>query len=243
MANAPIKTLEQLASCKARWAGSLVRPDPDAKREPDVKKATQLLNEAEKVIRHLLGLGETSERWSLLGSVMKRRALLPAKEGVRQKALQGMSAAYRAAYELSSKNNARDAYPLGNQIAADVVLSWGTKETSQERVAAVLALLEELEEVAEALASTRTDTFNLSAAADRLLLYALVQRNMDDNARAKIVTRFAAALSRGATAKERDSMRTQFQFFTTLMQTEFPKGARSGMLAQMALLEAAVLGR
>ena len=37
-------------------------------------------------------------------------------------------------------------------------------------------------------------------------------------------------------------MRTQFQFFTTLMQTEFPKGARSGMLAQMVLLETAVLG-
>lgn len=242
VATAPIKALEQLASCKVRWAGSLVRRDPDAKREPDVKKATQLLNEAEEVLRHLLGIGETSERWSLLGSLMKRRALLPSSPGVRHKSLQEMSAAYRSAYELSCKNNGRDAYPLGNQIAADVVLSWGAKGASKERVAAVLASLEELEEVAGALASTRTDTFNLSAAADRLLLHALVQRELDDKARARILVKFRAALSRGATVRERDSMRTQFRFFRSLMQTEFPKAGRAEMMRQMALLEEAMLG-
>ena len=237
VASAPIKTLEQLASCKVRWAGSLVQPDPDAKREPDVKKASRLLKEAEDAIRHLLGLGETSERWSLLGSVMKRRALLPSKNGARHKALQEMSAAYKAAYDLSIKNNAPDAYPLGNQIAADVVLSWGTKDTSKERVIAVQASLEALAEVADTLARTRTDTFNLLAAADRLLLDALVRRSLDDTARARIQVKFAAALSRGATARERDSIRTQFRFFTNLMQTEFPSAGRKEMLGQMALLE------
>ncbi len=242
VASAPIKTLEQLASCKVRWAGSLVQPDPDAKREPDVKKASRLLKEAEDAIRHLLGLGETSERWSLLGSVMKRRALLPSKNGARHKALQEMSAAYKAAYDLSTKNNAPDAYPLGNQIAADVVLSWGPKDTSKERVIAVQASLEALAEVADTLARTRTDTFNLLAAADRLLLDALVRRSLDDTARARIQVKFAAALSRGATARERDSIRTQFRFFTNLMQTEFPSAGRKEMMGQMALLEQGVLG-
>lgn len=241
-ATAPIKAVEQLASCKVRLAGSLVQRSAEAGQKPDVEKANALLNEAEEALRHLLGLGGTSERWSLLGSLMKRRALSSSGAGERRKALHDMSAAYRSAYELSCRNNARDAYSLGNQIAADVVVSWGAKGQSKERIAAVLASIDELEELAGALAGTHTDTFNLSAAADRLLLQALANQDLDDKMRVRIQAKFTAALSRGATAKERDSMRTQFHFFTSLMQTEFPKAGRVELMLQMGLLEKAVLG-
>ena len=232
-ATAPIAALEQLASCKVRWAGKLVQETP-----PDSKKAGELLDQAEEVLRHLLALGETSERLSLLGSLMKRRALLPpGKAATRREALREMSKAYKAAYERSRKNAAGDPYPLANQIATDIVLSWRSKVTQNGLATGEYASLKELEEVANAMAGSRTDVFILTAAADRLLLQALVQRQLNDKTRDAIVEKFSSALSRGATAKQRDSMRTQFQFFRCLMQTEFPKEGREEMIRQMELLE------
>ena len=229
-ASAPIKALEQLANCQVRWAGELIRSDP-----PDVKKAKKLLDQSEEALRHLLGLGETAERWSLLGSVMKRRALVSSKTGM-EDVLGKMSAAYKAAYDLSCKHGKPDAYPLGNQIAADVVLSWATEDAA-DGTAGVLESLKTLEELAGTLTGSRTDTFNLLAAADRLLLQALAERNLDDAVRGRIQERFAAAMSRGATARQRDSMRTQFQFFGSLMQTRFPKAGRDEMSRQIKLLD------
>jgi hypothetical protein len=63
--------LEQLVSCKVRHAGEL----PDAVANGPAA-AQAMLDEAETALRHLLALSRSSERLSLLGALMKRRALL-----------------------------------------------------------------------------------------------------------------------------------------------------------------------
>jgi hypothetical protein len=125
--------------------------------------------------------------------------------------------------------------PAGQPSAADIVLSWRSKSAADaERVAAAIG---ELEDLASALAATRTDPFNPSAAADRLLLTVLLRRNLNEATRKEIAQAFTTALSRGASAKILDSMRTQFRFYRRLMETEFPKDRRAAMQQQLTLLE------
>jgi hypothetical protein len=231
---APIAAFEQLASCQVRWAGALLQQTP-----ADVARAVTLLDQAESSLRSLLNLGETSERWSLLGSVLQRRVLLPALDGAaRREALNRMSEAYGAAYERSRRSGAPDAYPLGNQIAADIVRSWRTRGIRST----TRALLSQLEQLATEPGTDRTDTFNLSVAADRLLLQALLDRRLDDAARGRIHERFAAALSRGASPGVRLSMRTRFAFFLSLLPTEFPDEGREAMIRQLTWLQEKLLG-
>jgi hypothetical protein len=227
-----LRAVEQLASCRVRSAGALLASDP-----PDVAKASDLLEKAEGTLRHLLAIGETSERWSLLGSLMKRRALLPGIEAkARRGALSEMAGAYKAAYDKSVKSGEPVAYPLANQLAANVVLSWRSKEADKT----VAAGLEDLGQLAAQLAGTRTDAFNLAASAERLLLQALLQRELSDATRARIVDLMSGAMSRGASASVRESMRTQIQFFRQMMRTEFPKDDRAAIIGQMNSLETAL---
>ena len=236
VANAPIKALEQLANCRVRWALELARQDP-----PDVKRAHALLDQAERDLKSLLDVGATSERWSLLGGVMKRRALLATDSDTVRAALKTMSAAYESAYKRSCAIKKPDAYPLVNHIAADVVLSWRAKGL-KKAVAGIGSSLKILDEMSATLAGSRTDAFSLSAAADRLLLRALAERQLDDKIRERIAEKFTAALSRGASEKTRDSMRTQFAFFVKLMGTEFPEAGRGEMIRHMDLLRDRLLG-
>ena len=231
-ANAPMLAVEQLASCRSRWAGVLLHQTP-----PDTAAAQQLLQQAEDALDSLIALGPTSERYSLLGSVFKRRALMSIKAAARRQALRGMSRAYKQAYDVSRENQAGDAYPLSNQIAADVVLSWHARPPND-----VAAALEDLRRLAGSLAGTRTDTFSLTAQADCLLLDALSRRKLDEPTRVAIAQAFARALSRGASSKARASIGSQFQFFARLAATELPKEDRATLIEQLTLLEKQVLG-
>src|SRR4029453_14493785 len=220
-----VRAVEQMASCRVRSAGALLASD-----SADVEKASDLLEKAEGTLRHLLAIGETSERWSLLGSLMKRRALMPGIEAkVRRTALREMADAYKAAYDKSVKSGEPDAYPLANQLAAGVVLSWRSKDADKK----VTAALADLEQLAAKLAGTRTDAFNLAASANRLLLHALQERDLSDATRARIVELLSRAMSRGASSKARDSMQTQIQFIRQMMKTEFPKDDRTEIFGQM----------
>src|SRR4051812_32120093 len=217
-ATAPLSALEQLANCRVRLARQLIRRDP-----PDSERTKALLKQAEDALRLLLEIGKTSERYALLGGVMKRRALLPGvKQPSRRAALSEMRNAYKAAYDLSVERGHPDAYPLANRLAADVVLSWHADDgggTADELKASV----SELRQLAGALAGTRTDTFTLSAAADAELLDVLVERSTDDEAWARVEGVFTGVLSRGATPRVRDSMRVQLRFLRQMAEHALTK--------------------
>ena len=244
-ASAPLRALEQLANCRVRWATALTKPvdetTPELERVPDVERAMEQLDEAEKLLRHLLGIGKTSERWSLLGGVMKRRAQLATSdpEG-RQKALREMSHAYGEAFKKSTRDGGEgDPYPLANQLAAQIVTHWRAGDAKgRDALTARLQLLEQLE---RARAGSNTDAFNLVARAERSLLQALLDGELGEDDARRIHDEFARGLSRGATARERDSIRTQFTFFKTMMATEFPEDRRKRMIAQLSSLEEKIL--
>jgi hypothetical protein len=222
--SASIRALEEFVNCRTRWALELGRV------EESREEALELLDKADNQLRSLLELGKTSERWALRGSVMKRRAMLATKD--RRATLQQMAAAYGNAYEVSKANGTGDTYPFGNYIAAEVVLGWMSDDVEAERTR-ISKLLDEFEQAARARVTKRTNAFNLTAAADKVLLEALAARNLNEDARRNILRKFREAVSRGASAKARDSMRTQFEFFKTMAETEFPEPGRKDMIESL----------
>jgi hypothetical protein len=232
-ANAPVAALEQLASCRVRWAGALLRDGV----APEV--AMEQLRLAEQLIRHLIGIGKTSERWSILGSVMKRRALAERDPARRRESLQQMSDAYGMAYNLSTQDgSAGDPYPLGNQAAAEIVKHWSAGGSGNGEI--IRVLLEQLEQAADARAGSRTDAFSLVARAERRLLHALLDDTLDPDAWQQIHEELARGLSRGATARDRSSVRTQIDFFRT-MSSGLPADRRASLVAALDELDQEIL--
>ncbi|MEO5822981.1 MAG: CHAT domain-containing protein [Vicinamibacteraceae bacterium] len=211
-ASAPMRAYEQQANCKVRWAWDVARTDR--------KKAMALLDEAATLIEHLLGIGETSERYALRAGLHKRRAMLATSAAASRKAVTAMTKDYRTAFQLSVDGGAPDAYPLVNLLAGEVALSWGPKGKAHLKEAK--ALIATVEEVAKTLAATRTDPFNLSAGADRLFYQALLSRRISSNAEQGIQDRLAAAVARGASPRVRDSLRSQIEFLLAVADRLFP---------------------
>lgn len=230
-ASAPMLALEQFANCRARWAVQLAE---DPARHQD---ALDQLDQAEKLLESLLSIGTTSERSSLLGSVLKRRAQLTPDPVARRAALRRMDEAYGRAFELSTADGSEgDPYPLINQIAAQIVLQWQARQPQHGRET-IAARLELLERAARSREGSKTDTFNLLARAERGVLQALLDRELTDAERTRLEDAFASALSRGATARQRDSVRAQFAFFREMATTELKGAARDRLLAQLEALE------
>lgn len=239
-ANAPVAAVEQFANCRVRLAQKLAQAQP-----PDLARATAELDRAEATIRNLLAIGETSERWSLLGGVMKRRAMFATASTERRQFLTEMRDAYAAAWRISLNSAPPgNPYPLANQLAAAVVLYWGASDAAGKRAArtAISQGLDALTEAAEQSAHRQTDAFNLVARAERRVLRAIVNGALSDKERQGVEDELRRGLSRGVTPRELGSMRTQFDFFELMAGTELPQTKGAQLIQQLTTLQNSVLG-
>ena len=221
----------QLASCRIRWAGALGRHTP-----PQTRKALAQLKQAQQALLYLTGLGETAERWSLRGSLEKRRVLLTTDAAASRAAIGRMRDAYERAYKMSVEYKRPDPYPLGNQVAAEIVLEWTRKAGARRTPSNVPALLKLLDEVNDAVATTRTDGFGALAVVDRHLLGALLARKVDARAREAILGGYAFALARGATARMRETVRTHMAFLMQVVRLHLPQADRTRLEADLQSL-------
>jgi tetratricopeptide (TPR) repeat protein len=235
-ARAPMWALEQLVSCKVRYAGELAATGQDG-----LVAAQAMLEEAETTLKHLLALGRSSERLSLLGALMKRRALLAGTDSEqRRRALREMSMAYAEAFE-RSRTTAQPLgtpYPLANQLAAEIILGWSANNGQ-----AIPTLLDALQAASDAQATSHTDFFSLSAVAECALLKALRGPALDAAARQHVEERYIAALSRGITTRQLASVRMMLGFFRTLIAAEHPDGKLDEVSKQLGTLEQALVAR
>jgi triacylglycerol esterase/lipase EstA (alpha/beta hydrolase family) len=233
-ATASLRTLEQLANFKAVWAVELAhRPRPNA------RKAATLLRAAEKLLSELLEIGPTAERFSLLGSLHKRRAMIAGSATARRQAIVAMARAYDQAFAIAITNQvADDFYSLENRVAAQVVLSWlpGGSAAEHERIKKELkAGLAQLHEMARQLQASTT-FFDLSATANHLLLTALATGAVNDASRQRIVHAYADAAQRGVTPRHRRSMADQLRFFIRMAA---PLRSRQGTILKAQLTQLA----
>ncbi|MCB0584292.1 MAG: CHAT domain-containing protein [Phaeodactylibacter sp.] len=106
----------------------------------DKKKEVQkdYLREMKAVITelgHLIRLGQTKERLSLLGSAYKRKAVLVENAGSKRNAIEDMANSYREAYLLNNKElNDKRVYQLTNWIVAEKILDKKDRTTEAESI-------------------------------------------------------------------------------------------------------------
>jgi hypothetical protein len=226
-ADAPVRALEQLANLRVRWARTLAGQDTHT-----LGQALGELDSAERLLRGLLDIGKTAERYNLLGSLQKRRAMLTAGEE-RRRAVEEMRCAYAAAFDIAGKTSpTRGLYPLANRLAAEVVQSW--QLTGVDDQARAVAVFDEglslLDAVATELSQSSTDFFDLSARADHTLLRALKSRVLDARTRQDVEAAYVRAGLRGVSPRHRASMRDQIAFFEAMARSELV-GSESAQLA------------
>jgi CHAT domain/Tetratricopeptide Repeats-Sensor len=243
--------IEQLANFKARWAETLVSVEAaggKARRgqRPGALpvRATKLFEDAEKLLDALVSIGDTSERYSLLGSLHKLRARA-AKASARESALDAMAKAYATAYDLARKAQRRDAYySLLNQLAAGVALSWRgrvRKRAQADRMAKEISSgLAELERLADALDASSTSFWELALHGDRRLLGALWRRKLGPKDIDDIEAAYRQAALRCGSPREVDSVTGQLEFFSEMAATELPSGERKAVIDALEALEAAL---
>lgn len=113
-----VKALEQLANLKCRW-------QIDRLNDPQQKATkTEVAREIRKSIdelRGLLAIGETLERFALIGSACKRLALVT-RNGRRNKNLADMRDAFARARDISAQDGPVNPYPTNNWLAAHLLL-------------------------------------------------------------------------------------------------------------------------
>jgi hypothetical protein len=237
-ADAPLRAIEQLASVKVRWAAALASLTP-----PETRKSARLLNEAERLLKPLLAVGETAERHALMGALQKRRAIVATGEA-RRRALSAMREAYAASFAIAGRDRpSAGAYALENRLAADVVAAWrpaGARAAKSRAAAELDAALALMTDIAGELGRSSTAFFDLSAAANALMLSALAAGALDDARRERIEAAYRGAMRRGVSPRERRSMLDQIGFFAAMARTELEEPRRDALVAQLERLAEAL---
>ncbi len=111
----PLRAVEQLCNLQTRWALE--------KSEEDPKGADSLVREAKRKLDLIIeALKPTAERYSLLGSIAKREAMIARDLAGKKDSLGRMSENYQAAYDHEGEKGNIAPYPLLNWLTAQVLL-------------------------------------------------------------------------------------------------------------------------
>lgn len=247
-ADATVESLEQLANLKVRWALDRVerQGDPTAQQLDPLEKdfpSKELFDDAEKILEGLLTIQHTQERYALKGELYKGKALLLTNKAERRKALLEMKRWYDEGYALGKNAKRTDAYyPLGNRLAAEIVLSWDQpkgRETRRSKTKEADYLAEGLAELstyANDLIGKGQIFWGMSLTPDQKLLESLYAQRLTANDQKEILNGYLAAKRRGGSAREMDSVIKQIRFYELMVATQAPPNIRQQLSAGLKTL-------
>jgi tetratricopeptide (TPR) repeat protein len=240
-ADAAAQALEQLANLKARWAEALSRePDPSVALKPE-----ELFRDARSIIKCLIELGPSQERYSIQGSVHKRYAGF-SRGAARHKALETMAESYRSAYEWGVKaNKANVYYPLQNWLAADIVLAWkksvrASAKKPGPKPGEIQQRLNELNKLADQAVRRGADFWGMCQRPDAQLLKVLPDQKFTEAESGKIKAGYLAAKRRGRSARELHSAIENVAFFEAMAETEADAKHRDALIDVLKTLRKAL---
>jgi len=131
---ASIRMTEQLANLRVRSAIELHNKGQQDQALVNITKSIEQVKNLNKAF------GESTERFSIIGSAYKRQAQI-SQEKARQNALQKMETYYQKAWNIGENNG----YPLGNWLTTQGVLYWiGVYQRKSREWETNLAKLDEL---------------------------------------------------------------------------------------------------
>jgi tetratricopeptide (TPR) repeat protein len=236
-AEVTIVALEQLANLKSRYAEHLWR---DSTRRGAVQKTVDtLLDDADALLRQLVGLEPSAERHALLGGVAKRRVMTRATRPAMVAALAAMAHEYEASYALKVEYQHKDQfYPFINKVVAVLAQSWlepqrkatAAKRKPKTRGAALAgarldADIARLREFEAALKSA-TDFWSLGFLAESALVRALHAGDPNAITKPAMIGRYRRAQRRGRSRREMDSVVTQIRFLSQMAKAADAKAVR-----------------
>lgn len=209
---APLWVLEQLSHLQARHAVEIF---PTAGQSSAVL-ARGLIDQASKRLKDLLRLGETSERFSLLGGVEKRRAALT-RGKARATALAQMGKHYGDAYQKIPAGDAdRNFYAWANwtlaRVLADLLAARDPAALRDEITTRLLGF----ENRGAPGAATNPTFWSLADQAYVRLLQHLAAGTLATGA-AEVSAQYLKARERGATAKQIRSVLENLDFIGTML--------------------------
>jgi tetratricopeptide (TPR) repeat protein len=247
-ADATVESLEQLANLKVRWALDRV----DRQGEPTAQKLDQLENDfpikelfddAEHILTGLLTIQQTQERYALKGKLYKGKAMLLTTKGEQRKALLEMKRCYDKGYIIGKTAKRNDAYyPLGNRLAAEIVLSWdkpkgrSTGRGKTKDADPVAEGLAEFSTYAQDLIGKGQSFWDMSLTPDHKLLEALYAQRLTVNDQKEILGGYFEAKRLGGSAREIDSVIKNIRFFESMVATQAPLKIRQQLSAGLKTL-------
>ena len=233
-ADATVESLEQLANLKVRWALDRVerQGDPTEQKSDPLEKEfpiKELFDDAENILTGLLMIQKTQERYALKGRLHKGKAMLLTNEAEQRKALLEMKRCYDEGYNIGKAAQRNDLYyPLGNRLAAEIVLSWDQPTVPQPQRGKkkepdpITEGLAELAAYAKDLKEKSQSFWDMSLTPDHKLLDSLYTQRMTANDQKEIGKGYLEAKRRGGSAREMDSVIKNIRFFESMVATQVP---------------------
>ena len=231
-ADAAVESLEQLANLKVRWALDRVESQRDSteqKSDPLGKEfpIKALFDDAEHILEGLLRIQPTQERYALKGKLYKGKAMLLKNKAEQQQALVKMKDCYAEGYTIGKAAQRIDAYyPLGNRLAAEIVLSWGQptgRQLQRGKKKGTDPITEGLAELATHAKDVKAKShsfWEMSLTPDQKLLDSLYAQHMTANDQKEIGKGYLEAKRRGGSAREMDSVIKNITFFESMVATQ-----------------------
>lgn len=247
-ADASVESLEQLANLKVRWALKRLerQGDPTAQKLDPMEKdfpIKELFDDAEHILAGLLTIHTTQERYALKGKLYKGKAMLLTTKAEQRKALLEMQRCYDEGYKIGKAAERHDVYyPLGNRLAAEIVLSWDQpkrRSTGRGRTKGADPLAEGLAELsanAKELIGKGQSFWGMCLTPDHKLLEALYARRLTANDQKKILGGYLEAKRLGGSAREMDSVIKNIRFFESMVATQAPPNIRQQLSAGLKTL-------
>jgi tetratricopeptide (TPR) repeat protein len=218
-AEAPIKTVEQLANLLSRHAAAL----RDTKRNP-----RRFIREATEWLDWVARLGETSERLALHGSTFKRLARAASAEQRRQM-LRKACFYYGKAHEAALREDgAIDPYPALNWATYRFLL--GDKNPKE-----LLDLIGKCRAVPPRPGQSERDFWYRVRQPDAALLEHLVQGNLPANVNT-MVKQYRQVVADGASQRQIASVRDQIAFLAEMLRGR----ASAGVLQALEKIQQAI---
>lgn len=247
-ADATVESLEQLANLKVRWALDRVERQGDhtaQKLDPIENEfpIQDLFNDSENILAGLLTVQQTQERYALKGKLYKGKAMLFTNKGEQRKALLEMQRCYGEGYKIGKAAERHDVYyPLGNRLAAEIVLSWDQPKGRQPQRGKkqgpdpIIEGLAELATYAKDLKEKSQSFWDMTLTPDQNLLDALYAPRMTAKDQKEIGNGYLEAKRRGGSAREMDSVIKNIRFFESMVATQAPPKIRQQLSAGLKAL-------
>jgi tetratricopeptide (TPR) repeat protein len=211
-ATVPLSTIQQRANLLVRYADKL-RAEQSAGGQNGPTAGAQepgsLIDEAIEQLKWILGLGESSERLSLLGGCYKRKATAARTPRERRRWLEEAKKYYGKAHHFhQEKLGSTNPYPALNWLTYRFLLG--------ESLDADLALFDECKEAARKANELEPSFWNRVTEPDAELLRHLASGDVDKYL-ADIITLYNRAFGTGYTQRELSSVLQQFDFLSEML--------------------------